>query len=171
MPSTYEWNGIAATVDTNACSYCRQIAGSNAVSVACEYLRDRRPDFLAVCIDSPDHPGHDKGWGSPEYYDKVAELDRGLAEIVRTLEQTGMADESVLIVSSDHGGKNKKHGGATLEEMERPVFIWGKNVKRGHRLSFGGTIYDTGATIAELLGVTPPRAWIGRPFDEAFESD
>ena len=32
---------------------------------------------------------------------------------------------------------------------------------------FYGVVYDTGATLAALLGLEPPFCWIGRPFDEA----
>ena len=84
--------------------------------------------------------------------------------------EAGMTEDTVVMVTSDHGGLNKGHGGPTLSEMERPVVLWGKDVKRGHELAFPGANYDTGATIAALLGLEPPTCWIGRPFDEAFEA-
>ena len=167
----YEWSGIAHCVDTNA---CRTVAVGKAdvlTDVSCAYIREKKPDFFAVCYNDPDSDGHGHGWGSSEYIAAVERQDANLARILRAVTDAGILDETVVVVSSDHGGVNRVHGGATTGEMNRPVFIVGKGVVRGRHLSFPGTIYDTGATLAALLNIRPARSWIGRPHDEAFEKD
>jgi len=164
----YDWGGMGFVVDTNACSYAQQMPQSNITARAVSYIKEKKPTFFSIYYDSPDDKGHGKGWGSPEYQARVTELDAELAKILEAIKEAGILDDTVVMVTSDHGGIEKKHGGPTLSEMERPVILWGKGVKRDYELKFGGTNYDTGATLAALLGIDPPSCWIGRPFDEAF---
>ncbi|MCQ2388790.1 MAG: alkaline phosphatase [Kiritimatiellae bacterium] len=164
----YDWDGMGFTADTNACSYVRFLPHEEVTAAAIAYVKEKKPAFFTVYYDSPDDKGHQNGWGSPEYLDRLAELDADLAKLLDAVKEAGMLEDTVVMVTSDHGGKGKGHGGPTLSEMERPVVLWGKGVKRGHELAFPGTNYDTGATLAALLGIDPPACWIGRPFDEAF---
>lgn len=164
----YEWGGIAHCLDTNACSFVKKGDTDVLTSTACDYIKTKRPTFLAVCFDNPDHIGHASGWGSTNYLNMVEELDTRLAKILEAVDAAQMGDETVVIVTSDHGGIEKSHGGATLAEMNRPLFIAGKGVAKGRHLAAPGAIYDVGATIAALLDVRPAKSWIGRPYDEAF---
>ena len=166
----YEWGGIPHLLDTNACSMV-SVASPEADDVAriCDYITRRKPDFLAICLNDPDHVGHAKGWGSPEYKARVHTLDDALARVLEAIDRAGMTDETVVMLFSDHGGIGKKHGGPTLAEMERPSFLLGKGVKKGHEFDCSGAIYDDGATLAALLGIVdPPASWIGRPRHDAF---
>ena len=86
-----------------------------------------------------------------------------------TVPIAGMEDNTVVIVTSDHGGINKKHGGKTLEEMEIPWIIYGKRVKKGEELTQSIMTYDTAATIAWIFGLKTPQVWIGRPVKAAFK--
>jgi len=165
----YEWSGMAFVVDTNACSVavCAPAARLGALTV--KSIRERKPAFVCAAYDQPDGAGHGKGWGSPEYLASMRELDGQLAAILKAIEEAGIADETVVVVSSDHGGKEKRHGGPSLKEMERPLVLWGKGVRKGYAIAGATTVYDTGATLAALLGLDFPQAWIGRPVLEAFE--
>lgn len=165
----YEWGGMAFVVDTNACDYVAHAGGAALCETMVKCIRERKPTFASVAFDQPDGAGHGKGWGSPEYREKMREIDGYLARIVKAIEEAGIADDTVLVVSSDHGGKDKRHGGATLNEMERPLVFWGKGVRKGYAIKGASTVYDTGATMAALLGLNFPQAWIGRPVCEAFE--
>jgi len=167
----YEWDGILHVVDTNVCSMVSKATGdSNDVSRVCAYIAEKKPTFLAICLNEPDHAGHAKGWGSPEYMSAVLSQDGVLAKVLETVERTGMAEETVVVLFADHGGIDKKHGGPTLAEMERPSYLLGKGVKKGYEFDRPGTIYDDGATVAALLGiVAPPASWIGRPRHDAFK--
>ena len=60
----------------------------------------------------------------------MAELDNSLKQILNAVEEAGIMDETVIIVTSDHGGIDKGHGGMTMDEMERPVVFYGKNIKK-----------------------------------------
>lgn len=54
-----------------------------------------------------------------------------IARIVKAVEEAGMAEETIFIITSDHGGINTGHGGKTMREMETPFIIVGKGVRQG----------------------------------------
>ncbi len=47
-----------------------------------------------------------------------------LALIVSAVKEAGMMDETVFILSADHGGKGTGHGGKTMNEMQTPIVFW-----------------------------------------------
>jgi len=164
----YDWDGMGFTADTNACSVARFLKSWEVTDAAIAYLKEKKPRFLVIYHDSPDDTGHGKGWGSPQYMERLTWADGETKRILAAIDAAGMAADTTVVFSSDHGGIGFGHGGPTVPEMERPVILSGKGVKKGHEFRRPGTVYDTGATLAALLGIEPPTCWIGRPFDEAF---
>ena len=81
-----------------------------------------------------------------------------------------MLEQTVLIVTSDHGGVGKGHGGATMAEIEIPWIIAGPGVTPAKELTSFVNIYDTAATVAHVFGLTAPDCWIAKPVLEAFET-
>ncbi len=79
-----------------------------------------------------------------------------------------MLDETIFIVTADHGGIRKGHGGKTLQEMQVPFIISGKGVKTGHKIGSSVMQFDVAATIACIFGTKIPQVWIGRPVTEVF---
>lgn len=164
----YQWGGMGFVADMNAVSrVCPKL--SKTADEAIAYLKDRRPEFLAIVLDSPDGAGHSKGFGGPEYAQETERLDGVVGNVVQAVCEAGMADDTVIIVTSDHGGLNKSHGGTTPEEMYRPLVFWGKGVRPNRELASATAIYDVGSTLLYLLGVEQPQVCIGRPIVEAFD--
>lgn len=141
---------------------------TNAVRHALAWFREARPDFLFIHLDHVDHAGHAHGHGTPEYYASVEVADRLIGEVLSTLEDLRLLSRTTVLVTSDHGGINKDHGGATQAEIEIPWILRGPGVRRGHEITTPVNTYDTAATVAHRLGVKPPSAWLGRPVREAF---
>lgn len=165
----YDWKGMAFVVDTNACDFVRNQPDAAMAKSVPKMIRENCPDLLAVVFHEPDSAGHGKGWGSPEYVAAMRVLDGYLADIVSAIEASEEANETVLVVTSDHGGADRKHGGPSLREMERTLVLWGRNVRKNHQIAGSTAVYDTGATLAALLGLDFPQTWIGRPLLDAFE--
>ena len=65
----------------------------------------------------------------------MAELDGYIGQIIQAVKDAGIYDETIFIVTADHGGVNKGHGGKTMLEMETPFIICGKNVKKGYEFT------------------------------------
>ena len=164
-----EWDGILFDVDTNACTVVCHKKTISAADDVCETLKRERPAIIAACYDNPDHVGHGHGWNTPEYINVLNFLDGEVAKVVKTIKELGIEDDTVLIITSDHGGVGLGHGGPTMYEMGRPFVIVGPGVRKGHEIGVSGAVYDDGATISALLGIRPHPAWIGRPRYEIFE--
>jgi len=116
-----------------------------------------------VQLDHVDHAGHTYGHGTPAYYEAVTKADALIGTIRQAAIDAGIMDETVILVTSDHGGVGKGHGGATLPELEIPWISYGKGVNPGFRLDLPINTFDTAATAAWLLGAEIPYAWLGRP--------
>lgn len=82
--------------------------------------------------------------------------------------QTGKRDETVFILSADHGGKGTGHGGKAMNEMQTPIVFYGKGIKQGARITESKMVYDIAGTVAFMLGVEQPQVWIARPIRSAF---
>jgi len=168
----YEWSGMGHVLDTNACTVARQGSMTNGlVAAAADWFRAELPELTMLILDHPDHEGHVSGWCSEPYLKMVRHLDDEVRALFDAVRVAGVLDETVFIVTSDHGGIRKNHGGTSMGEMERPLFIWGKGVKKGVELKSATGVYDVGATLAWLLGVRRPQAWTGRPLAEAFDGN
>ena len=168
----YEWDGIKYLIDTLAVSHHAQVSptpeGSSVpiTDAFAEYIRQSKPTLALVSYDSPDAVGHRVGHDTPEYYAMLRELDGHLGRIVGALKEAGIYDSSVVIVTSDHGGIGKGHGGIPLAEMETPFVIAGPGVRQIGEFKSAMMQYDVAATIAWLLGLKQPQPWVGRPVKE-----
>lgn len=131
------------------------------------YLEDR-PEVLFLSMDVTDAYGHTYGHESDEYLGMITEMDSYVGVFVEELESRGWMDDTVIIISADHGGAYFGHGGDSMAEYEIPVILYGKGVTRGKVLKRTSMVYDLGATIAGLLGVELPWECRGKMLDEAF---
>ena len=112
-------------------------------------------------MDEPDHAGHEIGHDTPEYYEATEKIDTLVGRVINTLEKENMMEDTIIIFTSDHGGINKGHGGKTLLEVEIPWIVYGKGISQ-QELDQTVVTYDTGATIAYLLGLKTPEHWRGK---------
>ena len=170
----YEWGGIKYLVDTLSLSYHKQAPDYNKYPTAlcemsCEYIKKSKPALAAICFDSPDHTGHVDGHDTPAYYAKLKELDGYIGQIIDAIKEAGIYDKSIIIVTSDHGGINKGHGGKTMMEMETPFIIAGKNIQKGGEFHESMMQFDCASTIAHVFGLKQPQVWIGRPMTQVFK--
>lgn len=163
----YEWEGMNYLTDPAATDY--RIQTTNCTDVAVKYIKEKKPNLCAVVFDQPDATGHKIGWRTPEYMNKLTELDSALGEILQAVKDAGIEKETVIIVTSDHGGIEKGHGNTSMSEMQRPLVFWGKNIKKNHVISEKTVVYDLGATMAYMLNVERPAVWTGRPILSIFE--
>ena len=169
-----EWKGIRYVVDTLALNYDKHVAEASkepdaTARYAVDYIQSAKPNLCAVIFDNPDHIGHADGHDTPEYYNMLKVLDGYIAQIVEAVKNAGMLDDTILIVTSDHGGINKGHGGKTMQEMETAFIISGKGIKKGYEFSESMMQFDTAATIAHIFNLKQPQVWIGRPMLQVFK--
>ncbi len=82
-------------------------------------------DILFSIFERPDVTGHIYGFSNdvPEYVEAVRACDKDAYDIIRTIEarESYMAEDWLIIMTSDHGGQDKDHG--NLSEDCRMIFI------------------------------------------------
>ena len=166
----YEWDGMKYLAESKAMSWEENAAGNEqTVNSAVKYIKNSKPEFLGIIFDEPDHIGHSAGHDTPEYYEKMKVLDAYIGDIIQAVTEAGMFEETIFIVTSDHGGLEKGHGGKTMEEMETPFIISGKGIKKNHIIQQSMMQFDVGSTIISLFNIEQPQIWTGRPMNEIFE--
>lgn len=165
----YHWGGFGRLFEKAAVDYDVSPETEDETSVlAANYIKDKKADLTFVHFDHVDHAGHEFGHGTPEYYESVEKADMLLGQLVSVIEKTDLLEKTLVIISADHGGLGKGHGGESLAEIEIPFIAWGKGVKKNHKLLYPVYQYDNAATVAFALGLKTPQAWIGKPVKEAF---
>ena len=165
----YDWDGIGFLYDKKALDsdvFVNEGGSEKIFETAKEQLA-AKPEFAFIYFGNPDHVGHSIGWGTPEYQAALTEFDGYVGKLLAYMEEIGMLEDTVVLISSDHGGSGKGHGEGILEHMEVPFLIYGKGVKAGE-ITDVVVNYDLAATVLWILGAKEPQAWRGQPVKSAF---
>lgn len=170
----FEWGGIRYVVDTLAVNHIGHFHNSDKTNTALtkaavEYIVSEKPNLLTVIYDSPDDVGHSEGHDTPGYYEMLKHLDNQVGEILTAIKDAGIYENTIVIVTSDHGGIEDNHGGKTMMEMETPFIIAGKNVKNIGEFSQSMMQFDVAAVIAKIFALEQPEVWIARPVGVVFD--
>jgi len=105
--------------------------------------------------------------GRELYYGFVQWLDQEIGKVLIALEQSGLADETVVIYTTDHGENMGEHGlwwkNCMYEHAARaPLIIsWPRRWRGGQRRAGACSLVDVVQTIAELGGARVPPDWDG----------
>jgi predicted AlkP superfamily pyrophosphatase or phosphodiesterase len=145
-----------------------EYAAKVVAETAAKCILEKKPNLCFIHFADSDGAGHKYGWGSPEQIQSFAEEDAALKIVRDAIDQAGIAGDSVIILTADHGGHAKTHGSTSLEDMHIPWIAWGKGVKRGFEITERVGTCDTAATALWLLGVPLPKEMDGKPVTSAF---
>lgn len=168
--TVYNWSGFGRLFEKKSVNYDKTFSTEDSTAADfTRYVREKKPTFGFVHFDHVDHAGHHDGHGTPAYYAAVAKTDSLVGEILKSIKDAGMSENTLVIITADHGGVGKGHGGATPEEGEIAMILYGKDIKKGYKIEQQVYTYDLAATIAFAFHITPPYAWTGRPVKPAFE--
>ena len=90
-------------------------------------------DALFLFLDGPDLAGHADGFSSDAYARAVAEADRSLARLLDVVvARPAFAREDwQIVVTTDHGGVGRDHGGTTEAETTIPFLVASRHVTGG----------------------------------------
>jgi hypothetical protein len=165
----HDWDGFGRLVEPTAPNILENVKSSpKTADRAVEVILQQKPTFLFVHFDDVDHAGHTFGWKSPEYFAAVDQIDGLIGKILNALNGAGIREKTVVLMTADHGGAGKSHGGPTMGELEIPWIISGPGIRRGCEIQSPVNTYDTAATLAWIFKVKPPTGWIAQPVREAF---
>ena len=123
-----------------------------------KYLNLYDSDALTPRPNCPEMPRKDL-WG---YYAQTTFLDDQLARLVAALDDTRLAEDTLLVFSSDHGDMHGSHGVFKKqwpwdESVKVPfVLRYPRRVKAGSRFDFPLSAIDIMPTVLGLAGVPIP---------------
>lgn len=168
---------LPGTIDTLVWPQPDDDAKSVAKVFAAEFAKTK-PNLCFIHFRDPDTVGHATGAYSREKIQALKDCDVALKTIKDAVAAAGVLEQSVFILSADHGAhdtKNKEgkivgtHGDARPEDVLIPWVAWGKGVKKNFTITAPVIQYDTTATALWLLKVPLPEHLWGRPTTSAFK--
>ncbi len=124
-------------------------------------------DLMLIHFGSPDNRGHKYGWMSGTQFKALRSVDAALGQLLVAMEQYGIRDSTLLIVTSDHGGHDDTHVGNRIEDLLIPWVAYGPGVLP-QQLVNPVSIMDTAPTVAYALELPIQLEWDGLPVYEAF---
>lgn len=111
-----------------------------------------------------------------EYYGLITHLDEQVGRILAALEESGHADDTVVIYAADHGlalGSHGLLGKQSVYEhgMRSPLIVAGPGIPAGRTTTAFTYLFDLFPTICALTGVEPPEGIAGRDLRPLWEDE
>ena len=134
-----------------------------------ETIKEFPDDFgvMFIHFPTPDGMGHDYGWLSEQQLSVIRRADEAIALLLNALDERGLRENTLIIITADHGGHAQTHGSHDPQDMTIPWIINGPGVRPGP-LTTPIQTTDTAATAAWALHLPRPADWDGWPVYEAF---
>ena len=160
LGSFCDWNPITYGIVENNLGVAHATApDSELTPIICDYIREKKPDFLFIQMDSVDGAGHGNGYGTPAYMDRIHEVDVLVNDVHTAASDAGILDDTLFIVIADHGGTNPgdgtgHHGGWTDAEKYVTFAAAGKGVNAAEIETMN--IRDLAAIVLYAFGIDIP---------------
>lgn len=124
-------------------------------------------DLMFMHFPDGDLTGHEYGWMSNEQLTAYRKDDESLGLLIEVMQSRGLFDDTLFIITADHGGHDTTHGTDLSEDITIPWIISGPGVVP-KQLQTQVYTMDTAATIAFALGLPLQPEWEGIPVYESF---
>jgi arylsulfatase A-like enzyme len=111
------------------------------------------------------------------YYGGITAVDKEFARLLRTLDENGMADDTIVVYTSDHGEMMGSHGHMAKqmpheESCRVPFFVRLPGMKdRGGTSDALFSSVDIYPTLCGLAGIAVPKHCSGRDFSNLMRGD
>jgi len=139
--------------------------GAREISMYSSEPNPKYPRSLGELRDMADLRRHIDGYDCG-----IAYMDSHIGRVFEALEQQGVLDDTVIIVSADHGenqgelGIYGEHATADNITCRVPMIVRWPGQMSGHVDSGLHYNLDLGPTLADMLGVAPSPSWDGRSY-------
>lgn len=160
LGSYCDWNPITKGIVEKFIGVSHATAKDKELTpIVCNYIIDKKPDFLFIHFDSVDGAGHKNGYGTKNHIDAIGEVDKLIGDVYSAIEKADILDDTLFIVIADHGGTNGEdgkgsHGGWTDEEKYVTFAASGKSVN--NTVIDRMNIRDLAAIILYAMGIESP---------------
>ncbi|MBQ7957178.1 MAG: alkaline phosphatase family protein [Clostridia bacterium] len=162
LGSYCDWNPITYGIVENNIGVSHDTAKDDELTpIICDYIRNKKPEFLFIQLDSVDGAGHKHGYGTPEFLARLNVVDGYVNDIYNACDEAGIIEETLFIVIADHGGTNPgngqggSHGGWTDGEKYVTFAATGKTVNNIKIEEMN--IRDLAAIVLYAFGIEEPQ--------------
>ena len=157
LASICNWGAInVGIVEDDIGAYKVNVGPDDAtVDAIIDYLDEgHQPTLLFVQLDEVDHAGHGYGSASAEYETALKEADERIGRIYDAVEEAGLLEDGLFIVTADHGHRpTGGHGRFSKIESLSTIALKGKTVKAGGTLDSDTKLRDIAAISLYALGL------------------
>lgn len=176
LGSYCDWNPITKGIVERFTGVSHYSARDKELTpVICDYIINKKPDFLFIHFDSTDGAGHKNGYGTENHIKAICEVDKLIGDVYSATEKAGILEETLFMVISDHGGTNENgkgsHGGWSDEEKYVTFAAVGKGVRTGEIEKMN--IRDLAAVVLYAMGIKAPdfdeKGWTSQVPEGIFE--
>ena len=159
-PGTLDWK------------FLKEAGDDEVASMAVAFVREHQPQVLFVHFPDCDRVGHAEGWGCDHQVQTVEHADELLGHVLSALQEERVIDQTLIIVTADHGGQGRTHGPNDPRSRHIPWIAAGPGVKHNYDLNLDERLVinteDTFATSCEVLGIPLPSDVDGKPVLDIF---
>jgi predicted AlkP superfamily pyrophosphatase or phosphodiesterase len=153
------------------------ISGSDqAVAVwSAKTIHEQKPQVMFVHFPGADGTGHGVGWGTPQQLERIDRIDGMIGELMTALADAGVREQTLVIISADHGGAGRNHGPDDPRSRHIPWIAVGPGVRKGYDLTNYPDLVvnteDTFATACWMLGIPIEPGLDGKPITQIIQQD
>lgn len=140
-------------------------SGKNLWGIDPDQLKGKMPAYL------PDVPEVREDLA--DYFGEIAAWDAGIGALMKQLEDSGELDNTLIVISGDHGAPGFPHGKCNLYGFGTGVSlsISGPGVKGGRIVDDFVNLTDLAPTFLEAAGVSVPEVMTGRSLWPVLKSE
>lgn len=153
--------------------FIKEADDAAVADAAAAIVREHKPDVLFVHFPDNDRIGHAVGWGTPDQVAHLAKTDNALGVVLKAIDDEHLTDSTLIIVTADHGGNGRTHGGLDPRSRHIPWIAAGPGIKPNYDLTLNIKLvvntYDTFATACNVLGIPLPADCDGKPISDIFK--
>ncbi|CAG8805172.1 28430_t:CDS:1, partial [Dentiscutata erythropus] len=113
-------------------------------------------ELLFIHLTDVDEHGHGYGFGSQPYLDQIKIMDSQIATILKAIEEAGWNDDSLIMMTTDHGGVGKGHGGSSDQEVNVFLAVRGVGIEPNSKIESDVKNMDCAALALYALGKDIP---------------
>lgn len=161
LGSYCDWNPITYGIVENNLGVSHDTAKDDKLTpIICDYIRNKKPEFLFIQLDSVDGAGHKHGYGTPEFLGRLNVVDGYVNDIYSACVDAGIIEDTLFIVIADHGGTNPgngqggSHGGWTDGEKYVIFAAVGKGINKTEIQEMN--IRDLASIVLYAFGINAP---------------
>ena len=161
LGSYCDWNPITKGIVEKLMGVSHATARDKELTpIVCDYIRNKKPDFLFIHFDSVDGAGHKNGYGTPEHINAINQVDKLIGDVYAAIKNADMLEDTLFMVIADHGGTNPgngergDHGGWTDAEKYVTFAAVGESVNNTEIKEMN--IRDLAAIVLYGMGIDAP---------------